>query len=137
MNISDFVKSIQLHLSDIQDIGEIGYVKGISNIIIKQLNTLDIYKRPIHCTDSKRDTLYIKYNGAWEKENKNLLKIKEAIQSVSNAGCKLLSNLDMNDENTLQIVLEVTGGGGDGVEHDKQDDKIINLISNATTIEKV
>ena len=65
MNISDFVKSIQLHLSDIQDIGEIGYVKGISNIIIKQLNTLDIYKRPIHCTDSKRDTLNI-----WEKEKK-------------------------------------------------------------------
>jgi hypothetical protein len=133
MNISDFVKSIQLHLSDIQDIGEIGYVKGISNIIIKQLNTLDIYKRPIHCTDSKRDT---QISNLGERK-KNLLKIKEAIQSVSNAGCKLLSNLDMNDENTLQIVLEVTGGGGDGVEHDKQDDKIINLISNATTIEKV
>jgi hypothetical protein len=133
MNISDFVKSIQLHLSDIQDIGEIGYVKGISNIIIKQLNTLDIYKRPIHCTDSKRD---IQISNLGERK-KNLLKIKEAIQSVSNAGCKLLSNLDMNDENTLQIVLEVTGGGGDGVEHDKQDDKIINLISNATTIEKV
>ena len=134
-NISDFVKSIQLHMCDVQHIGELGYVKGISNIIIKHLNTLDIYKRPIHCTDAKRDTLYIKDNDAWEKQDKEQSKIKEAIQNVSNAGYKLLSNLDMDDEDTLQIVLEVTGG--DGVDHEKQDDKIINLISKATTIEKV
>ena len=135
MNISDFVKSIQLHMCDVQHIGELGYVKGISNIIIKHLNTLDIYKRPIHCTEAKRDTLYIKDNDAWEKQDKEQSKIKEAIQNVSNAGYKLLSNLDMDDEDTLQIVLEVTGG--DGVDHEKQDDKIINLISKATTIEKV
>ena len=84
---------------------------------------------------TKRDTLYIKDNDAWEKQDKEQSKIKEAIQNVSNAGYKLLSDLDMDDENTLQIVLEVTGG--DGVDHEKHDDKIINLISKATTIEKV
>ena len=78
--------------------------------------------------------------GFQERHSKYLGERKKTylkLRTVSNAGCKLLSNLDMNDGNTLQIVLEVTGGGGDGVEHDKQDDKIINLISNATTIEKV
>lgn len=136
MNISDFVKSIQLQLSDIQNIGQIGYVKGISNIIINQLNNLDIYKRPIHCTDVKRETLYIKDNDTWERENKDLPKIKKAIQSVSNAGFNLLHKLDEDDDNTLQITIEVTGGAGD-IDQDKQNEKIISLISKATTVNQL
>jgi len=55
MNIMDFVDSIKLQLSDLENVGKLGYVEGISNIIIKNLNDLDVEKRPVHCTDSKRE----------------------------------------------------------------------------------
>ena len=61
MNISDFLDSIQLQLSDLEKMEEIGFVEGISNIIIKKLNALDVSKRPIHCTDKKRETIYKEY----------------------------------------------------------------------------
>ena len=69
MNIMDFVDSIKLQLTDLEKVGEIGYVKGISNIITTNLKALDITQRPIHCTDKKSETLYIKDEDKWEKEN--------------------------------------------------------------------
>ena len=68
MNLSEFINSIQLKLSDLENIGKVGYVEGISNIIIKELNDTQINKRPVHCSDSKRETLYIKEENKWEKE---------------------------------------------------------------------
>ena len=68
MNIMDFVDSIKLQLTDLEKIGEIGYVEGISNIIVKNLKELDINKRPVHCTDKKRETMYIKDENKWEKD---------------------------------------------------------------------
>ena len=74
MNITDFVDSIKLELSDLMKVGEVGYVEGISNIITSNLKALDITKRPVHCTDKKRDTIYIKDQDKWEKdENKTKL----------------------------------------------------------------
>jgi len=67
MNITDFVDSLQLQLSDLEKVGDIGYIEGISNIIIKNLNALDITDRPIHCTDKKRETIYIKDEDKWEE----------------------------------------------------------------------
>jgi hypothetical protein len=63
MNISDFMSSIQLQLEELVSVGKLGFVEGISNIIIKNLKALDIRKRPLHCTDLKRETVYIKDNG--------------------------------------------------------------------------
>ena len=60
MNIMDFVESIKLQLSDLERVGELGYVEGISNIIVKKLKELEINKRPVHYTDKKRETTYIK-----------------------------------------------------------------------------
>jgi hypothetical protein len=60
MNIMDFVDSIKLQLSDLERVGELGYVEGISSIIVKNLKELDVTKRPVHCTDKKRETIYIK-----------------------------------------------------------------------------
>ena len=59
MNITDFVDSLNLQLCDLEDVGKVGYVEGISNIIIKNLESLDETKRPVHCTDKKRETIYI------------------------------------------------------------------------------
>ena len=72
MNIMDFVDSIQLQLSDLEKMGEIGYVEGISNIIVKNLSALDVSKRPVHCTDKKRETIYIKDENKWEKDEEKI-----------------------------------------------------------------
>ncbi len=69
MNISDFIDSIKLQLSDFINMGEVGFVEGISNIIVKNLNSLDETVRPIHCTDQKRETFYVKDKNIWEKDD--------------------------------------------------------------------
>ena len=76
MNITDFVDSIKLQLNDLMDVGEVGYVEGISKIIVKNLNNLNETERPIHCTDKKRETMYIKDEGQWEKDDKRIKLIK-------------------------------------------------------------
>jgi len=89
MNIMDFVDSIKLQLSDLEGVGEYGFVDGISNIIVKNLKELDVTERPIHCTDKKREILYVKDDNKWEKdEEKN--KIKTAIKRVANKNIRLL-----------------------------------------------
>jgi hypothetical protein len=68
LNFSDFVETIQISFADLENQAENGYIKGISKLFIENLQSLGINKRPIHCTDTKRKTLYIKENGAWDKE---------------------------------------------------------------------
>ena len=89
MNITDFVDSIKLQLNDLMDVGEVGYVEGISKIIVKNLNNLNETERPIHCTDKKRETMYIKDEGQWEKDDKRIKLIK-AVKKVANKNIKLL-----------------------------------------------
>ena len=91
LNLTDFVNSIQLQLHDLENMGKMGYVEGISNIIIKNLNTLDKEKRPIHCTDSKRNTLYIKDNDTWEKDNKDESKVELVVKEVEANNYKQLA----------------------------------------------
>ena len=91
INLTDFIDSVKLQLSDLEQIGENGFVKGISNIIIKNLKALDVTERPVHCTDSKRETLYIKDEDKWEKENEHKTKLKKAIKRVANKNINLLS----------------------------------------------
>jgi len=90
MNITDFANSIKLQLSDLISVGELGYVEGISNIIVKNLNALDVTQRPVHCTDKKRETIYIKDNDKWEKENDNRTNIKKIINCVTNKNISLI-----------------------------------------------
>ena len=90
MNITDFVDSIKLQLSDLMEVGELGYVEGISKIIVKNLNNLDETIRPVHCTDKKRETMYIKDEGEWNKEDEKKSKLKKAITRVANKNIRLL-----------------------------------------------
>ena len=85
MNIKDFVKSIKIEMSDLVRIGKEGYVEGISRIILEKLKTIDIYKRPLHCSDAKRETMYIKENDVWNKdESLNNEKMMQFIKDVDN-----------------------------------------------------
>jgi hypothetical protein len=90
MNITDFVNSIKLQLSDLENVGKIGYVEGLSKIIIKNLNALDVTERPVHCSDSKRDTMYVKDEDKWEKESEDNHKVLKAIEDIANKNSKMV-----------------------------------------------
>ena len=141
MNIMDFVDSLKLTLQDLEKTAELGYVKGISNIIVNGLNQLDVCKRPIHCSDSKRETLYIKDNNAWEKENEDKKKITRAIRHISIRNAKQVGewtkeNKGYSDSSSkkndkyLKIVSEANGGEPEEI------NKIISNISTKVTIDK-
>ena len=100
MNIMDFVDSIKIQLSDLEKVGKNGFVEGISSIIVKNLNSLDESKRPVHCTDSKREVMYVKDENKWEKENENNVKIRKAIKKVAYKNTKILSEF----RTSIQIV---------------------------------
>ena len=89
MNITEFVDSIQLQLSDFENVGDIGFVNGISNIIVKNLKALDITKRPVHCTDQKRETIYIKDENKWEKDDEKK-KIRKLVKKVADKNARLI-----------------------------------------------
>lgn len=88
INMSDFVNSCKIELSDLEETGELGYVEGISRILIKNLEELGLDLRPMHCSDIKRKILYIKDNDVWVKENMNQEKIKNVIREISNKNFK-------------------------------------------------
>jgi hypothetical protein len=141
MNITDFVESIKLQLSDFMSIGEVGFVEGISNIIVKNLNSLDETIRPIHCTDQKRETFYVKDENKWEKEEEDRKKLKKMIRGIAYKNEKLMKTYkeaypDYNNPDSRRsdqyskIMIEAMDSKDDSRE------KIIKNISKATTIEK-
>ena len=144
MNIMDFVDTFKLQFSDLERVGEIGYVEGISDIIIRKLNELDIHKRPIHCSDAKRETLYVKDNNIWEKENGNHNKLRLAIKHITKKNTDLLnpwclkhpgscdSDNYLNDL-YLEMVMQAMGGRG-GME--ENENKIIKKIAKTVLIDK-
>jgi len=145
MNIMDFVDSIKLQLSDLEKVGELGYVEGISNIITKNLKALDISKRPIHCADKKREVLYVKDENKWEKEDEEKKKLRRAIKKVATKNQRLITEFrtkhpDCNkaassfSDQYNKIIVESMGGSGDN--DLEKEDKIIKNITKVTIIDK-
>lgn len=83
MNITDFVDSLVIQSEELENFGKLGYVQGITNILMRGLKALDETERPLHCTDKKRETLYIKENNVWEKETSDKFKIKKLIKDIA------------------------------------------------------
>ena len=90
MNIMDFVDSLKLQLNDLERMGEIGFVNGMSNIIIKNLQNMDITERPVHCTDQKREVIYVKDADKWDKEEETKPKLRKAIKHIAHKNAKLI-----------------------------------------------
>ena len=145
MNITDFVDSIKLQLSDLEGVGELGYIEGISNIIVKNLKALDIEKRPVHCTDKKREVLYIKDENKWEKEDDEKKKLRKAIKRVASKNQRLIPKFKEAHPDCIKaaskfsdqynkMIIESMGGSGDN--DIEKEDKIIRNILKATTITK-
>ena len=145
MNINDFVDSLQLQLSDLEEVGKLGFVDGISNIIVKNLKAMDLHKRPVHCADKKREVIYIKDEDKWEKENEQKQKLRKAIKRVAFKNENLLPKYkelhpgcNYSDskyaDHYSKLVIEAFGGSGDN-EIEKQD-KIIRNIAKEIVIDK-
>uniref|UniRef100_A0A6C0IEY7 C2H2-type domain-containing protein n=1 Tax=viral metagenome TaxID=1070528 RepID=A0A6C0IEY7_9ZZZZ len=146
MNIMEFIESIQLQLSDLEKVGEQGYVEGISNIIINNLKGLDVTQRPIHCTDKKREVLYVKDEDLWQKEDQQNHKIRSAVKKISDKNMKLIPNFQKMHPDCSKstskiadkyntIIYESMGGKGDNII--EKENKIITNISKEVTIDKI
>ena len=145
MNIMDFVDSIKLQLSDLENVGELGYVEGITNIITANLKVLDVTQRPIHCTDKKREVLYVKDEDKWEKEDGDKKKLKKAIKKVAIKNQRLIPEFKKAHPDCItadskysdqynKIMIESLGCyGKDELE---KEEKIIKNISSVTIIDK-
>ena len=93
INLTDFVNQIQVSISDLEETGKLGYAEGISKVFIKNLNDIDYSNRPIHCSDSKRETLYIKDDNQWIKDDEQKTNLTKAIKQVASKNIKKISIL--------------------------------------------
>ena len=145
MNIMDFVDSVKLQLSDLENVGKVGFVEGISSIIIKKLQSLDVHQRPVHCSDSKREVMYIKDEDKWEKENDTKNKLRKAIKKIANKNYVLIPEFkekhpDCNKSSSPysdqynKLIIEAMGGSGN--EDFDNENKIIRKIAKEVIIDK-
>lgn len=144
LNIQDFINSIQLSIEDLQETGRLGYVDGMSRIFVKALSNLDETERPIHCTDAKREIMYIKDQDKWEKESKHGNTIQKTLERIQDKNLSLLPewrdknpecmNMDSKEnEEYIRLSLHTLG---DNENPQKQNDKIIKKIMKEVTIDK-
>jgi hypothetical protein len=146
MNISDFVNSLKVTIEDFENTGKMGYIEGISRIIINQLKGLDTNKRPVHCTDAKRETIYVRDKDTWEKDSNDKKKLKTAVKQVARLNLSQLplwqkdnpesEFLDTKqNEQYIRFSMVALGGNGED-EEDKFINKITKNVLREVTIDK-
>jgi hypothetical protein len=142
MNMKDFVNSIQLNMTDLENVGRLGYVEGMSNIFIDNLQKTDVYKRPVHCSDVKRETLYVKDDNEWQKEGPDHAKMTNAVLAVeqknvilvnewAKANPRCLNSNTRENETYFRLSKAATDGEKDG-----NIDKVIRKVATRVVIEK-
>jgi len=146
INMEDFLDSIQLTVSDFEETGKLGFVSGISRIFIENIKKMDIHERPLHCTDLKRETVYIKENNKWEKEDTNKSKLNNVVKRIVKKNiCQLpnwkkenpnylKSNTKDNDD-YIKFSLNSLGSEYDD-EQKRMDDKIIRNMLKEVVLDK-
>ena len=146
MNMKDFIKSLELSLPELEKMGEVGFAEGMSRVFVNRLNSLDVTKRPIHCSDVKREIIHIKDDNKWERDNANLDRLRKIIKQLThknilrvddwkkaNPGCTEY-NSRKNDQ-YLKLNMEVIGPVDE--EEVKRDfGKIIRRVAENTAIDK-
>ena len=147
MNIEDFIDSLDLEPCDIAETGRLGYVEGISRIFINKLNELDMYSRPLHCTDLKRETLYIKEDNKWEKDNEQKEKLKSIVTQIAEKNYQQLPL--WQSENPSHIVTDTPEcelfmdiacnslGGGSSEESNRFNQRIMRNVLKEITLSKI
>ena len=137
LNIDEFVSSIKIKLSDLEDTGRLGYVEGISRILIKNLKDLDTHKRPIHCSDLKREVLYIKSDDKWEKDDENNEQIRSAIKQVANQNIRQIpvwtnEHPECKDPTSKKNdqYLKIVSNAMSGISSEEQTKNVTQIIKN-------
>jgi hypothetical protein len=146
MNMKDFIKSLELSLPELEKMGELGFAEGMSRVFVNRLNSLDVTKRPIHCSDVKREIIHIKDDNKWERDNANLDRLKKIIKQLThknilrvddwkkaNPGCTEY-NSRKNDQ-YLKLNMEVIGPV-DEADEKRDFGKIIRRVAENTAIDK-
>jgi len=146
LNIADFVNSVKLSIEDLEYTGKKGYIEGVSNIIVKNLNNLEEYKRPIHCSDFKREILYIKDDNQWIKENDNKPVLTKAIKEIANENIKKIkewrelnpdcTKVDSKKNNLYLKIVSNSMNGSTQEESNKNINKIISNVAKEVVINK-
>jgi len=146
MNMKDFIKSLELSLPELEKMGEIGFAEGMSRVFVNRLNSLDITKRPIHCSDVKREIIHIKDDNKWEMDNANLDRLRKIIKQLTiknilkvddwkkaNQGCTEYNS--RKNAQYLKINMEAIGPVDDA-EVKRDFGKIIRRVAEHTAIDK-
>ena len=146
INMSDFVSSIKMNLDDLEHTGRKGYIEGISSIILKNLNKIEQHLRPLHCSDNKREILYIKDNNEWTKECYNKPILTKAIKVIANENIKQIktwreknpdcTNADSKKNNLYLKIVSNSRNGLTEEEGNKNINKIISNLAKQTNIAK-
>jgi len=146
INIADFVESLKITVNDLEQTGRLGYVQGITRIFVQALKQLDVTMRPVHCTDIKRETVYIKDQDNWEKENAEKTKLRNVLKKIARKNLKMLPAwqeqnpdfryLDTRENNEfIQISLNSLGPES-REEQERQEDKIIKNVLKEVVLDK-
>ncbi len=146
LNMSEFINTLKIDTHNVEYTGVHGYVEGITKIFLDGLQQLDVYKRPIHCTDLKRETIYIKDEDKWEKDTEQKQKIKRTIGHVAKRNMQEVKiwkeenpNYDIMNTKEYElhiVIMQQSLGGGNQEKTDKNNEKIIKNISRYVTINK-
>ena len=141
INLTDFVETLRLELDDLDATRQNGYVSGITSIFVRGLRELDLHKRPIHCSDLKREVLYVKDNDSWEKDSDNKKMMKQAITTLAKRQIDIIEEWEANNSNWnstekgtqeyIDMVRNVTN-----CSETMNDNKIIKTIAKEVTIDK-
>ncbi len=146
MNIMDFIDSLPVNTADLENVGNFGFVEGMTRILLNGLRDLDIEKRPIHCSDLKRESIYIKDNDTWEKDTIKNDKMKKVIRYVRHKNVKQIPEWQRNNPNYsnyttkthakyMNIISNTLGGSSD-MEDDQLQNKIIKKVMPEVIIPK-
>lgn len=144
INLSDFARELEIKMAETEQLGKVGYVNGITQIVMNRMADLGVNKRPIHCTDVKRETLYVKDEDKWDKDNENK-KIKDLIERVAMKNYKTLSillksptyMLDDDFDKKMHLTYQVNGGCSSNEERERNNEKILRMLSKELFLDKL
>jgi hypothetical protein len=146
INLTDFINQLQISVSDLEETGKLGYAEGISKLFIKNLNDIDFTERPIHCSDSKREILYIKDDNQWKKDDEQKSHLTKAIKQVANKNIKQINewqklhpeyNNPESNQNDKYINIVLNSMSGSTIEEQKSNiNKIIRNVAKEVVIDK-
>ncbi len=149
INMNEFIHNLEISMEDVEMVGKCGFVEGISRIVLNELNRMDVYARPIHCTDTKRETIYIKDSDEWKRDTENKENTRRMIERVANKNMNKIPewqrehpgihNINSKEnELSIQIMIQSLGGLGGTTEEKtaKNQEKIIRRLTKEVFLDK-